>query len=32
VAEYMLMFKALLDQHPEVDQERLVRQIEAFSA
>lgn len=32
VAEYMRRFKALLDQHPEVDQDKLVKQIEAFSA
>lgn len=31
-AEYMRIFKALLDKHPEVDQERLTRQIDAFSA
>jgi len=31
VLEYMKRFKALLDQHPEVNQDKLTRQIEAFS-
>ncbi len=31
VAEYIQRFKTLLDQHPEVDQTKLVQQLEAFS-
>ncbi|MAS32994.1 MAG: phosphomannomutase [Anaerolineaceae bacterium] len=31
VAEYIQRFKKLLDQHPEVDQTKLVQQLEAFS-
>lgn len=31
IVEYMNIFKALLDQHPEVDQGKLVDQIKAFS-
>jgi phosphomannomutase / phosphoglucomutase len=31
VVEYMQRFKALLDQHPEVDQGKLIDQIKAFS-
>ena len=31
LVEYMLRFKRLLDQHPEVDQEKLQDQITAFS-
>jgi phosphomannomutase/phosphoglucomutase len=30
VLEYMLCFKGLLDQHPEVDQGKLIEQIKAF--
>jgi phosphomannomutase/phosphoglucomutase len=32
VVEYMNIFKALLDKHPEVDQGKLLEQIAAFSA
>jgi phosphomannomutase/phosphoglucomutase len=32
VVEYMQVFKALLDKHPEVDQGKLLAQIQAFSA
>lgn len=32
VAEYMRKFKALLDKHPEVNQDKLQKQIAAFSA
>lgn len=32
IAEYIGKFKALLDKHPEVDQTRLIQQLEAFSA
>jgi phosphomannomutase/phosphoglucomutase len=31
LVEYMNKFKALLDQHPEVDQSRLIEQINRFS-
>jgi hypothetical protein len=31
VAEYIQRFKLLLDKHPEVDQSKLVQQLEAFS-
>lgn len=31
VLEYMKRFKALLDKHPEVNQDKLIRQVEAFS-
>ena len=32
VAEYIQRFKALLDKHPEVDQTKLIQQLEAFSS
>ncbi len=32
VAEYIQRFKTLLDQHPEVNQEKLIKQLEAFRA
>jgi phosphomannomutase / phosphoglucomutase len=32
VAEYILRFKKLLDQHPEVNQTKLIQQLEAFSS
>ncbi|NDJ61874.1 MAG: phosphomannomutase/phosphoglucomutase [Chloroflexi bacterium] len=32
VVEYMEKFKGLLDQHPEIDQTKLVNQIEAYKA
>ena len=32
VVEYMQRFKTLLDQHPEIEQDKLIKQIEAFSA